>query len=822
MYNYLKSKSIFLLLILVLSNFAVYAQTPTTTTTQTYDVADAGVTPDSFLYNLELAYENFQLAVTVDPVVEAELLTSHLEERHAEMEAMYQQENYDAMATVSEEIQETSESLQETVADIPPTEENLPTIHSVEEQLIYQEEHIETIHEALETQVQSGTLSAETVQEISFTAMEESAVAVQAESENTEDLIVDTIAQEQGITTIEAQLQVEQQAEDTGLLDLQEAEVGSELRELSQSITQLEEQLGTLRQEGTELPNDNQLDQILDESRTQLERCEDYLSHGEIDHAFAELTSSEQLTLTAEQAVNQEPDFDYSELVDLAEEVEQEQQERIDEAEEYIEEYSEISDELAQNYPDRADDFAYFNEQSEKVREISEKFEEVFGSQRDSLISEGKSAEEADQILGERWNQEYRLAYGEEFLPPGIEGEIDPGFAVIPVYDGDGNYLGLRNPDNIGSEPVFDEHGFPIGVDSGSVVLPEEFKVEGGFVKGHEYEDPVSGHKYEITDNGWKYTTPAGITYEESWPEGYTPGQENSYEKGNEIHQSFEKTDEGTVIYNYFATGYEVVLPDGTTETHSYPKGEYESLSGEKIEIEPTGFKVDSGEESSEQYSHKYEYNPEFDNYAAKLDSGELATFWAPEGASEHDKFDYVADANYYAYVSGGESWIYNPAAGSWQSSGGETYKPEATTLAPVGHEGAHAYTTPTGETWTYDAATGSWGSSTGESYNQGTNHYQSAEGQAWSYDSSTGAWTSPTGETHTDTAYTPGTEAATGVSWSYDSSTGSWGSSTGVSWSYDSSTGAWTSPTGETHTDTMSGTYTGTTTDSGYTPPSH
>ncbi len=767
-----KKMSISLIFILVMSNF-VFAQTTTTTTdtSSLYTSDSAGITPDSFLYNLELAYENFQLAITVDPVAEAELLSSNLEERHAEMEAMLQQENYDALAAVSEAAQETYEDLHDAVESIPPTEENLQTIYDVEEQLLYQEDHIEEIHEELQAQVQSGELTAEAVEEIGFTQLEEAAVNAQAESENTEDNIVDAIAEEQGITTIEAQLIVEQLAEETGLLDLQEAEIRAELIQLEQTIEQTEVQLGELTQAGTEIPNGNELSQILDEAQLQLQRAEDFYTHGQIDNAFAKLTSSEQLALTAEQAVEQDVDFDYSELIDLAEEVEQEQQERIEEAEEYLEEYEEAGSELAERYPEKAEEFEYYNDQAQKSKELSEKLADSFGELREELLTEGKSEEEAAEIMGERWNQEYRILYGEKYNPPGIN--------------------------------VIDE-----GIDPGSVIFGDrQVELVGGLIEGYEYTDPVTRYKYAMTENGYEYTTAAGITYRESWPENFNPEDKSFYSKGNEVHQQFEKTEEGTIIYNYFATGYEVVLPDGTTETFSYPKGEHEVLGGEKIEIDATGYKVESGEKEGEQYSHKYEYNPEFRNYAAKLDSGELVTFIAPEGAAEHDKMDYIGDSNLYTYQSGGESWLYNPASHSWKSSGGETYKPEATTLAPVGHEDSGLYNTNTGKTWEWDSSSKTWkDTATGESYNTESKQYYSSEGESWTYDSTTGSWTNPaTGESHTDTSIAPGTSIDSGgVAWTYDSTTGSWGSSTGDSWSYDSSTGSWTNPaTGESHTPT-------------------
>ncbi len=142
---------------------------------------------------------------------------------------------------------------------------------------------------------------------------------------------------------------------------------------------------------------------------------------------------------------------------------------------------------------------------------------------------------------------------------------------------------------------------------------------------------------------------------------------------------------------------------------------------GGEIEHKATGYELKTAEGSKV----KYDYDPKFDSYVSK----DGTVFKPPEGAYIHDNVKYQSDKKDYVFEHGGEKWNYNPTTSTWQSSKGESYKPEAKLVAPVGHEDQQSYTTAAGESWTYDTSAGTWQSSKGESYSSSSGEFKSSTG---------------------------------------------------------------------------------------------
>lgn len=800
----------------------------------------AGVTPDSALHNLELAYENVQLFFAGSAEAKLELATEFSQERVAETDVMLHEENYAGLQEAVEETQESLETLQDIVENVEPTAENLELINNVEIVALETEDHIEEVNIELLQREETGEITEEQLEIIPIGEVEAELVGVQASSEETKDQITDHIAEEEGITHIEAELQITKTEEEQGLTELQQQEVKEELTTLEEHLDKVVEDLGT-----TEFSEEvkAELVQITEETKTTIQACESAFKSGHYSESFDNLVTAEDYINTLQYDVLESAQHgeNVADVVEnTADDVEEEQEEREEESKKFVEEYSEAKEEILAKYPDKAEELEYSHETSTKITELATKLADSYSKQFEDLKSEGKTEEEATKVLTERFAQEYRLVYGEEYHPPGIT---------------------IRE-EALGEEIV---------------------EAVGGFVKGYEYTDPATGFKYEFTDNGYKYLSPTGVSYTESWPAGFTPPK--SYENGNEVHSYIEKTPEGSRIYNYGPTGYEVVQPDGTTEAFAYPEGRYEIYSGEKVEITPHGYEVDTSgprptygdssrttrtpvgpdfdpntfqgsidyvtglettygwdgtnyyiitspfEEGSvyipgglvtgEDFTQtgdsegkstnvkKWEYSPEFGNYA-----GPEGHVYAPdEGASFHHKeVEYSKDTGTYVYSHEGDSWSYDPGSNSWLSSSGQSYKPETTTVAPTGYESHGNYETASGKEWAYDTATGTWSSSDGQTYSVADGTYTTSEGHTWSYNPDSNVWTSPTGETHSGSEVgsepTGTTVTSTTGAWTYDSTTGAWTSSSGESYSG-------TAYTGTSDSGTTTHTYTAPTTDS-------
>ncbi|MBI2672527.1 hypothetical protein HYX16_06355, partial [Candidatus Woesearchaeota archaeon] len=553
---------------------------------------DPGLTPDSALYGVELFAEDVQLLFTFNPVSKVELAASFVEERHTEMDVMLQQENYDGLAEVAGVMQEDLVVLQEAADDIPATEENLEIINSIEKTAIIEGNHVDEVHTELIARVETGAVTEEVVESIELSAVEKATTDVQVSSEETKNEVVDVISAEKGISSIEAEVIVEKSNEESGLTELQEVEVKEEIVKTEDKIEQLELEISRSVDAGYDIAEAKALSHVIEESKTRLQISIDNYENGLIGNSFLELVNTEQLILNTEAFVDDPEEIN---IVELDEAVIKDQQEREEDSKKYVEEYDIYKDELSDKYPDKAEEFEHVYETQKQVVEITDKLDEVYEREVAKLQDEGKTEDEAASIIAQRFAEEYRIAYGEEYLPPIIS----------------------------------EEEGLPTeGIDAGSVFHSEEdLRLIGGVIEDYNYIDPNSGFEYQFNSKGYEYTTPLGFTYSKDFADNVEVLE--SYQKGDEVYTHTESTTEGTVDYNYFTTGYEVVMPDGTTETFAYPTGEHDFVGGGEVSIEATGFEVttESGETS------KYDYNPKFDTYVSQ----EGTVLAPPEGASIHN-----------------------------------------------------------------------------------------------------------------------------------------------------------------------------------------
>ncbi len=685
----------------------------------------AGMTPDSPFYFIDTFFDTFASPEDVAA------------EKLGEMQVMIEEGNYEEAGVAAGHAQTAIEEVQTIV-------EQADTVGEVVEEevlVLSYDQVVEDLKETLVTAVDAGTITEEQAAATGIDEVQEQVVEFADTVDEQKDEVIETIAADTGQTSLEAEVEVLGAAEEAaGVSEVHENEVEAELPAAQIAVEQIEAEFEAALAAGTEFPNEAAISQLIDEASVQLESCENAFEHERDGEAFGRLTAAEALINNVEQLIEvveftdeAEREEVLAELSDIQAEREAEEAERIDEASDFVADYEQVGDEFADKHPELAEDYDDYKEQMEKVMALAEKLSTEYQSEYDKLVAEGSSEEEATAVLSDRFAQEYLNAYGEPYIPPGTFFNDVPGEGLVPA------------------DPGLAAAG-------------------GGFVEGFVYEDPASGYKYEMLADGWRYTTPLGEVYDQNFPEGYTPPK--AYTEGNEIHSYKVETPEGTVEYTYTATGYEVVNPDGTKETFAYPEGDYTFSGGGGCSIKPTGFEITT-EEGGQTKEVKYDYNPEFNTYVSST-----GTVFAAYDASLHSNYiQYQGDTNQYSYSYSGATWNYDPATSSWSSSTGETYKPEATTVAPVGYESTGTYTTYTGETWNYDSSTNSWTSSTGESHTGYTAGEPSS--YTYSYDTSTGSYS------YTD----PSTGQTTTYSGTYESG----GTYTGTE------SGGYTAPSGDT-----------------------
>jgi len=642
-----------------------------------------GVNPDSPFYTFDVLWDNIRVGFAGDAEAKAKLTAEISAERFAEMQAMLESNNLQAAERAGTEEQKYLEKFKDHVQSI--SKADVDPLVELEKFSIFNNQYADSIDSQLRQKVAAGEVTEEQAKGLATDKIVRLSVDAQANFEEKKGEILTDIATQQGIPVIEAEIIYETKAQSAGVLEKQRDAVAEDLTKARETIASLEEQYKAL-------PKDSQdrvaLTNMIEKAKLNLQIAEDSFKLGDYGKAFGRFTAGQHMIFNADRFLGNEltPEeteklkAEFSNFDAIQKDVERQ-------AAKFAEEFEKHKDYLREKYPEKLAVIEKQFEQSKKVMELATKLADDYQKQFESLVSEGKSTAEATQILTAKFADEYRKAYGEEFIPPGFvvggEHEFDPA-----------------DIEKFGDKKIISGAG-------------------GGFVVGKEYQDPVSGYKYEFSENGWKYTTSAGETYEQKYPEGYIPPK--AYAKGNEVYNYKISTSEGEVEYKYTATGYEIVKPDGTKEGFAYDPGKYKLPDGSEIEHKATGYELKTAEGGKV----KYDYDPKFDSYVSK----DGTVFKPPEGAYIHDNVKYQSDKKDYVFEHGGEKWNYNPTAGTWQSSKGESYRPEAKLVAPVGHEDQQSYTTAAGEKWTYDTSAGKWQSSAGEVYNSASGEFKSTTG---------------------------------------------------------------------------------------------
>lgn len=706
----------------------------------------SGTTPDNFLYTFDVLYDDLRLAITSNPAEHARLAAEISAERLFEVEAMIDAGKY---AAAAQAMQENRDSLIATTESVGSLFSAAPEVLiEIEKLTVFNKAFADNLQDELAQRVEAGDVAAEDAAAIDFELARDLAVGAQAEFEDAKDGVIAGIAEGRGISVIEAELQYEAVEQSAGLIDQKLAEVGEDLIEARETIDQMKESLAALpegSEEATVLSN------AIEDAKLRLQIAETAFENKDYSDSFEKLSEAQDAAFTADRYFDYgirpdeyerygiSPQEEFASMRERWGDFEAIREEIDQESERFVQEYEQFRDAIVEKFPEKADVLESSFEQAERAQQLALAVGEQYQAEFEDLVAGGTSNEEAAKILATKFADEYRKAYGEEFVPP--------GFIVT-------------------GEQEFD----PTAEDAESFADAKiEAAAGGGFVIGTQYIDPVTDYKYEFTDTGWRFTTPTGQAYESTYPEGYEPPE--AYVEGNEVYTYTVDTPSGETQYTYTATGYEVVTPEGESESFAYTPGEYKLPDGRVIEQTPTGYEIKSGDE----VAVRYDFNPEFGTYA----TSDGTVFRPPEGAYHHANIDYSAASRNYNYNYGSDTWTFNPTTGSWSSSSGETYKPQAAVVAPVGYESRESFTTPSGESWTFDRASGTWTSLGGESYTLGTGEFTSSTGATTNYNYQNRQqqynFDSNTGEYRYETVTSTGTGG-----WTYDPSAGTWTSSTG------------------------------------------
>lgn len=747
---------------------------------QTYS-GYAGMTPDSSFYFVDRFFDVFQSSSSLQA------------EKLGEMTTMLSQSNYaDAGRAADAYARAAASSSFSSSGDAQS--------FAQDEYAVYTHSwYVDSLKQELVKAVDSGELSADQASESGIDVVQTSAADVQSTLADAREAYVEEQAAQDDVTELEEKILLEESESSLGLDTVLDDTLQADIPAAGVALAQADAQIQELLQ-SSDLPVESKLglEKASNEIQLHLDAAQEAKDHGFTGDAYAEYSRAQDMLFKLD-GYSQDEEGMFSglydsELKDISGKIDRDRSQREENYKNYKDELDSSRDYLREMYPNYDESINWVYGISQDGVDATQRVSGGYQGQYNTLVSAGKTADEAQLIMEQRTAQEYQHVYGDPYLPQGFSGQEVSGTVVLnPISTSDA----------------------------------------GIYVQGHDYTDSATGYSYSFTDSGYTYTTPFGDEYSAEYSSEFNMEKDaNGFQDGSEEYSYIDETPAGDVKYDYTATGYSVTDEDGQVETYSYPEGDYKTSSGDDIKIDTFGFTVDPVDSGSV----VYQYNPEYKNYVSSTGT----VYVPPNGASVHEfGVSYAGDKSTYNYVAGdGKTWTYAADSGQWKSSDGKVYIPPVTSVAPNGHEnqgryvsdsgkvwnydtvsGQWAGTDPTGQkvSWGYDSKSGTWSSADGAAYNPAVNYYTNTYNAGSSTGlAAVGASTTYNGETYTVTsdkgwtdskgnAVAPPPGQPSSVMGNVGTSSGGTGTNTfttasGVTWTRDY-TGAWGSSDGKAYT---------------------
>ncbi len=411
--------------------------------------------------------------------------------------------------------------------------------------------------------------------------------------------------------------------------------------------------LDSLRTEiaDSDKPYSREVENLFDEARLRAQLSQSEIQNGHYSDGYNEFYKSQYIMYNlenyaeeGERALNQIDENVVVGPVELNKEIEEENKQ-------FVEEYAQAKEIIAEEYPEELKNLDASYIVAQDVVALSEKINEVAEEELTKLEEAGKTEEEAKEIIEEKKAEEYYYNYGGKYSPP----------EYVRVFS--------------------DEETKEINYDYG-----------GGFVKRFDYSDASHDTNYRFGDNGYSWTTWTGEKYSTPHPADYEPER---VRRGDEVFKSEVETDDGNYNYEYYATGYKTIAPDGTETENLYSDvaDKMQFTGGALVDYDPTGYVVTYKGEAQ-----VWQGNPAFDNYI-NLADGKV---FVPEVSPQEDA-TYDAEKKVYEYDYGGVKWEFDPATKVLTNEVTKQPIPTVAPDAPIGHEEEKELKTEDGTIWTYE-----------------------------------------------------------------------------------------------------------------------
>lgn len=291
----MKANAILVCLMMMLSP-AVHAQEST---------GDPGVTPDSFLYGLDVALDKIDLLLTFDQAEKSRKGLEIAQERLLEVRAMGEENKLDAIEKAQKEHDDAMENVASSLSKLEKensTEELEDTVE-IEKEFEEHKKRIEEVRGELEIKIKiKGEITPEqqALMDDILSRLEGTSGKVEIEIENKKEETKVKIKTETGKSDEEIESEVEEMEEREGLKELK---MEKALDEIEDAKEEIEEARGKLEANAT-APT------LLAEAEKHLEKAEAAYSEGDYGEAYGQAKAAEEVAEDLKEELEEEEEED--------------------------------------------------------------------------------------------------------------------------------------------------------------------------------------------------------------------------------------------------------------------------------------------------------------------------------------------------------------------------------------------------------------------------------------------------------------------------------------------------------------------------------
>ena len=282
----------FLLVSIVLTPLVV-AQTP----------AAPGVTPDSFLYNLDVALDQIKLLLTFDNVAKARVGLEIARERLGEVREMALKNKLEAMQRAQSEHRNSLERVRTAVSVLSRTNSTQEIVDEVkiERESEEHEDEVETVSQEVEVKVKvRGNITAEQQALIDsvLSKLQNFTGDVKVEIKAKKGATKIKIKQETGKADEEIEEEVNRIEIKERLTEIRERKAVERIEDAKEEISEVQETIDKLQQRNFTIPK--AVDKLFEQANEKIANAEAALNETKFGEAFGQATAAKNLAKNAE------------------------------------------------------------------------------------------------------------------------------------------------------------------------------------------------------------------------------------------------------------------------------------------------------------------------------------------------------------------------------------------------------------------------------------------------------------------------------------------------------------------------------------------